>query len=79
MTKHKNVWIVKHADGWAVKKEGNKRASKVTDTQKEAIKVGKDQAKSEKSELIVQGEDGKIRQKDSFGNDPNPPKDKDGK
>lgn len=72
----KNQWVVRHGDKWAVKGEGNKRATKVTDTQKQAINVAKEIAQNQKSELITQGRDGKIRSKDSYGNDPYPPKDK---
>jgi uncharacterized protein YdaT len=72
----KNQWVVRHGDKWAVKGEGNKRATKVTDTQKQAINVAKEIAQNQKSELIIQGRDGKIRSKDSYGNDPYPPKDK---
>ncbi|MBR2677607.1 MAG: DUF2188 domain-containing protein [Solobacterium sp.] len=72
----KNQWVTKHTDGWAVKGEGNSRATAVTNTQKEAIKIAKDIAANQHSEVIVQGRDGKIRSKDSYGNDPNPPKDK---
>ena len=72
----KNQWVVRHGDKWSVKGEGNKRATKVTDTQKQAINVAKEIAQNQKSELIIQGRDGKIRSKDSYGNDPYPPKDK---
>lgn len=72
----KNQWVVKHGDKWAVKGEGSKRATKVTDTQKQAINVAKGIVQNQKSELIIQGRDGKIRSKDSYGNDPCPPKDK---
>jgi len=72
----KNQWVVKHGDKWAVKGEGNKKATRVTDTQKEAEDIARKIAKNQKSELIVQGRDGKIRSKDSYGNDPCPPKDK---
>lgn len=71
----KNVHIVKHGDGWAVRKEGNQRASSVHPTQKQAIDAGRDAAKGERSELVIHGRDGKIRDKDSFGNDPFPPRD----
>lgn len=71
----KNVHIVKHKEGWAVKKEGNDRASSVHTTQKQAIDVGRGAAQAERSELVIHGRDGKIRDKDSFGNDPFPPRD----
>lgn len=73
----KNQWVVKHGGQWAVKGEGNKKATKVTDTQKEAIKIAKEIAKNQKSELIIQGGDTRIRERDSYGNDPCPPEDKD--
>ncbi len=71
----KNVHVAKHNDGWAVKKEGNQRASSVHPTQKQAIDAGRDAAKAERSELVIHGRDGKIRDKDSFGPDPFPPRD----
>ena len=73
---NKNQWVVKHLKGWAVKGERNKRATKVTKTQKEAIDIAKKIAKNQKSELYIQDSKGKIRSKDSYGNDPCPPKDK---
>jgi hypothetical protein len=73
----KNPHVVPHPDGWGVKKEGASRASRVFNTQAEAIDYARDQAKRDHSELFVHGEDGRIRQRDSYGNDPCPPKDKD--
>jgi len=72
----KNQWVTIHPKGWAIKGEGNKRATKVTKTQKEAIEIAKKIAENQKSELYVQNRKGKIRSKDSYGNDPCPPKDK---
>ncbi len=66
----KNIHVTPRPEGWAVKIEGNEKASKVLDTQKQAIHYGKEIAKSNASELIIHGTDGKIRQKDSYGNDP---------
>ena len=71
----KNVHIVKHDEGWAVKKEGNQRATSVHETQRQAINAGRGVAQSECSELVIHGRDGRIRDKDSFGNDPHPPHD----
>ncbi|MDF0708503.1 DUF2188 domain-containing protein [Flagellimonas okinawensis] len=70
----KNQHVVPHSDGWAVKGAGNQKATKVTSTQKEAIKVARDIAINQKSELLVHNTKGQIRQKDSFGNDNFPPK-----
>jgi hypothetical protein len=74
--RNKNQWVIKHDGNWAVKGEGNTKVTKITKTQKEAINIGKKIAKNQKSELIIQNAEGKIRSKDSYGNDPCPPKDK---
>lgn len=72
----KNQHVVPLGNGWAVKKEGSIRFTVITETQKDAITVAREIARSNKSELVIHGRDGKIRDKDSYGNDPNPPKDK---
>ena len=70
MNKGKNQHVVKHPDGWAVKGEGNERASNVTPTQKEAIDKAREIAKNQESELFIHGKNGKIRERDSHGHDP---------
>jgi uncharacterized protein YdaT len=70
----KNQHVVKHQEGWAVKGAGNEKATRVTSTQKEAIEIARQIAKNQESELIIHGANGKIREKDSFGNDDYPPK-----
>jgi uncharacterized protein YdaT len=72
----KKVHVVPHSDGWAVKKDGAARASSIHDTQKAAQEAAIPLAKQEKSEVVTHGRNGKIRDSDSYGNDPNPPKDK---
>jgi uncharacterized protein (UPF0262 family) len=72
----KNQWVIKYRNIWAVKGEGNTKVTKITKTQKEAIDIAREIAKNQKSELIIQNTEGKIRSKDSYGNDPYPPKDK---
>jgi len=76
MTKGKNQHVIKHPDGWAVKGAGNTKATKVTRTQAEAIKVAENIARNPKSDTKIHGTDGKIRAGNSYGNDPCPPKDK---
>jgi uncharacterized protein YdaT len=75
MTK-KDIHVVPHKDGWATKKEGADRAGAVTDTQKEAIERAREQARRDKVEVVIHRKDGRIRDSDSYGNDPNPPRDK---
>lgn len=71
---HKNQHVVPHKDGWAVKGAGNSKATTVQPTQKKAIDAAKPIAKAGGSEVVIHGRDGKIRAKDSYGNDPFPPK-----
>lgn len=52
------------------------RVSKVFDTQQHAIDYGRQIAQRDHSELLVHNRQGQIRHRDSFGNDPCPPKDK---
>lgn len=75
MTK-KNQHVVPHGDNWAVKGAGNEKATKVVGTQKEAIEIAREIAINQHSEVVIHGVNGRIRDKDSYGNDPNPPKDK---
>lgn len=69
--------VVPHPDGgWSVKKGGATRATKRFETYKEAVSYGRKVSKAQGSELYVHGRDGMVRSKDSYENDPNPPKDK---
>lgn len=70
----KNQHVVPHPDGWAVKGEGNSKSTKVTQTQQEAISYAREIAKNQESELLIHGKNGEIRERDSYGNDPYPPK-----
>ena len=55
---------------WARQQQGTSRAGSLHNSQAAAVKVARAQAKREKTELIVKGENGRIRERDSFGNDP---------
>lgn len=71
----KNQHITPHPDGgWQVKGAGNSRATVRTSTQAEAIKIGQVIARNQGSELVIHRTNGQIRAKDSYGNDPFPPK-----
>ncbi|MEC4586494.1 DUF2188 domain-containing protein [Bacillus safensis] len=69
-----NQHITKHPNGWQVKGAGNKKPSSVHQTQQDAIAAGREIARNQESELLIHGKDGKIRARDSYGNDPFPPK-----
>ena len=70
----KNQHVVPHQDGWAVKGEGNQRATSVHDTQQEAVNAAREIARHQQAEVVIHRPDGRIRDKDSHGNDPFPPK-----
>lgn len=71
----KNQYVTSHKDGgWQVKGENNTRATIRTDTQAEAIRRARAIARNQESELFIHGKDGRIRERDSFGNDPFPPR-----
>jgi hypothetical protein len=70
----KGVHVVPRGNGWAVKREGSSRASKVTETQRQAIQAGRETARREGAELVIHSQSGRIREKDSHGNDDCPPR-----
>ncbi len=70
----RNQHVVPQGDKWAVKGEGNSKATKVTDTKQEAVKVAREIAKNQGTELYIHGRDGAIQEKDSHGKDPFPPR-----
>lgn len=70
----KNQHVTPHGGSWQVKGAGNKKATAVVSTQKKAIRIAKEIATNKGSEVVIHGTDGKIRQKNSYGNDPYPPK-----
>lgn len=66
--------VVPRRDKRAVLGEGNARDTSVHTRQAEAIEAAKQIAINQQSELLIHGEDGKIRERNSFGGDPFPPK-----
>jgi Uncharacterized protein conserved in bacteria (DUF2188) len=70
----KNQHVVTAGDKWGVRGEGNERLTSVHDTQRQAIEAGREIARNQHSELLIHGEDGRIRARDSHGHDPYPPK-----
>lgn len=70
----KNQHVVPHQTAWAVKGSGNQRVTSVHDTQQQAIDAAREIARKQNSELVIHRRDGRIRDKDSHGKDPFPPK-----
>ena len=75
MANRNNVHIVMRGAQWGALREGGQRASQVFDTQAQAIQTGREMARQGQGELLIHGQDGRIRAPDSYGNDPCPPKD----
>ena len=71
----KNQHVVKRPDGWAVRGEGNTKDTSHHRTQEEARQAAREIAQNQKSEVLIHRHDnGQIRDRDSYGKDPNPPK-----
>lgn len=60
--------------GWAAKREGAERALRVFETKKEAENYARQKARQDGVELIIHDKQGRIQSRDSYGNDPYPPK-----
>lgn len=74
MADKRPVHTVPHEHGWANKREGSSKAAKVYNTKKEAQAAGRDTAKKSRTEHLIHNEDGRIGQRNSYGNDPFPPR-----
>jgi hypothetical protein len=68
--------VVPRDGQWAVRRENATRDSSLHRTQGEAIAAGQSIARAERTDLVIHGRDGRIRDADSYGNDPYPPQDK---
>lgn len=71
-----NQHVVPHSGDWGVRGAGNGRLTSIYDTQSEAINAAREIAINQRSEVVIHGRDGRIRDSDSYGNDPMPPKDR---
>lgn len=75
MSKQNDYWTSPRKDGaWAVKHVGANRAASVHDTQANAWKEARRLARGAGSEAFLQGKDGQIRARNTYGNDSHPPK-----
>ena len=73
MAKGKNQHVVPRGDGWAIRGERNTRDTSHHDTQAEAFEAAREIAKRQGSEVFIHGRDGKIRERNTYGDDPYPP------
>lgn len=70
----KRIHVVPHESGWAVRREGASRAGSTHDTQARATEAARSTAIRERGEVVIHRPDGRIRDANSYGNDPFPPK-----
>ena len=70
----KNQYVVRNGSGWGVRGEGNSRLTARHGTQLAAIQQAREIARNQRSELRIQGANGKFREGRSYGNDPFPPR-----
>jgi len=72
----KNQHVVPRGKGWAVRPAGSNRTTSTHRSQGAAIRAARRAAINQRSEVVIHRSDGRIRDKDSYGPDPCPPKDR---
>ena len=70
----KNQHVVPHNGKWGDIGEGNMRVTQTFPTQEAARIKAREIAIRHQAEVVIHRKDGRIRDKDSYGNDPFPPK-----
>ena len=68
------VHTVPHGDGWANRRDGAKRVSRVFQTKAEAQRAGRRTALREHVEHLIHTRSGVVGERNSYGGDPSPPK-----
>ena len=66
----KNQHVVSVGDRWVVKEEGAAVPFAVFKTQNEAWEKAKSIARKERSEALLHGRDGRVRERNTYGHDP---------
>ena len=74
-----SVHVEHRESGWAVVREGSKRATSVHPTQAEAAKEGRDIARRDRTEFFLHALDGRIREHNSYEEEARPAKEAAGK
>ena len=68
-----NQHVVPTGGKWAVKGAENSKDTAIYNKQKKTIDIASKISRNQGSELFIHGRDDKIRERDSYGNDPFPP------
>jgi hypothetical protein len=66
----KNQHVVAHDPGWAIKVEGALAPIAVFKTQSEAWEKAKALARKERSEALLHGKDGRVRERSAYAAEP---------
>jgi hypothetical protein len=66
----KDYWTGPHPDGWQVKGAGNSKATSVHSTQARAWAEAQERARTTGGEAYLQGRNGQIRERNTYGYDP---------
>lgn len=76
MPKQKQIHVTfdKSDDTWDVKSAGSSKAYRSTDRKTDAVTIATQVAKNQGAELFIHGKDNEIQSRNSYGNDPFPPK-----
>ncbi|MCR4798874.1 MAG: DUF2188 domain-containing protein [Bacteroidales bacterium] len=70
----RSVHVVYSQGEWKVRREGSLRATKVFETKSDAVEYGKKIGRENRVELYIHKMDGRISGRNSYGNDPFPPR-----
>lgn len=69
-----NQHVVPRGDSWAVQSAGGQRATRIVSTQREAIQIAREIAINQGSEMFIHRPNGQIRERNTYGDDPFPPR-----
>ncbi len=72
----RNQHVVPNGKLWSVKGAGTNRATSTHGTQKKAIEKAREIAQNQRTEVFIHNRQGQFRDRDSYGNDPCPPRDR---
>jgi len=69
------VWSVEPRPdgGWAVQRDGTKRADSLHQRKDDAVARGVDLGTRNRGQLRIKGKDGRIQHEHTYGRDPSPP------
>lgn len=65
--------VVTHPEGWAGRREGSDKASAVLPTKDQAVDRAREIAQRERGGVVIHGENGRIQEERTYGDDPYPP------